>query len=202
VLVALAAGLALIVGVGILSSETGSSSPGGSSPPAAVLGGPRTPTLVQWAATTAPPIPPLRDPRLVHVAGQTFDQGSMCVGDDWCQFFGDLGTSNERLPGCYLLQAAGASENGTWGTMELASTCVEGFDASKFEATVSWRGEWFTAGPRHVRPGAGDAVGLALWPVDTIWLQGLGEHKGLSAVLRIDGTGQVDGWLFPMPQQP
>lgn len=133
------------------------------------------------------------------MTGQTSDLGIMCAGHDWCQFFGYIGTSEERLPGCYVLQAAGGSETGTWGTMEMASTCVEGFDASMFEATVSWRGEWFTAGPRHVRPG--DAGHSALWPVDAIRLHGLGEHKGLSVVLRIDGTGQVDGWLFPTPHQ-
>ncbi len=203
VLIALAAGLALIVGAGIMGGDMGSSSPEGSHPRAAVLSAPPPPTPVQSVAPSAPPVPSATPsatwtPVLLHVTGQTVVHGIWCAGG-WCRYDGYIGTSEERLPGCYLMQTAGGNETGTWGTMAMASTCVEGLSAGMFEATVSWLGEWFTAGPRPVA--SGDAGPSALWPVDTIWLNGVGEHQGLSAVLRIGDTGQVDGWLFPTPVQ-
>lgn len=166
------------------------------------------PTPVQSVATSAPAVPSARPsttgtPEIVPVTAQAGGRGVAC-GPTRCRLDGAITQSAGRLPGCFLFQTAGGTETGSWGTAALASTCVSGwgFDLHPFEATESWRGEWFTAGPRQSGLDVSVAGPSWLWPVDSIWLHGVGEQDGLSAVLWIGDTGQIDGWLFPTPPQP
>ena len=64
-----------------------------------------------------------------------------------------------------------------------------------------WKGEWFTSGPRPVRPDGFNQAGV--YPVDTIWLNGVSSYdsnyEGLSAVLRMVDNTHVDGWIYTTP---
>jgi hypothetical protein len=140
-------------------------------------------------------------PEIAHVTGEIVEQGGTCTRG-WCRFDGRLSTSDGRLPRCYVLQTAGGTTAVTWGTVALASAFSAGWVPGPLKGTVTWEGEWLAAG---TRPSALDDAGISpsvLGPVDAIWLHGLGEYKGLSAVLRISPAGQIDGWVFPTPPQP
>jgi hypothetical protein len=67
--------------------------------------------------------------------------------------------------------------------------------------TMTWQGEWFTSGPRPVRPDGFSQAGV--YPVDTIWLHGVRSYdsnfEGLSAVLRMADDAHLDGWIYPTP---
>ena len=114
----------------------------------------------------------------------------------FCKFDSTIVASDDRLTGNYELTPTGSTTAGTWGTIMVCEAfyCIPGTDPG---GDPSWEGQWFTAGDRAVEAWQVDYD--ALYPVDTIWLNGLAENEGLSAVLRMEDPSHVEGWIFPTP---
>jgi hypothetical protein len=94
------------------------------------------------------------------------------------------------------MKPVGSNKDATWGTIRFYQN--EGCNWMPLSAGSDvWDGQWLTSGPRPVLAKGFDQS--ALYPVDTISLQGVHANAGLSAVLQMTDSAHVDGWIYTTP---
>ncbi len=200
-------GLAGAVG-GTLLANRGQGNPVAAGPSPATVAAPSAtaaasaasaPTALPTAVAPTPTPTPITMAPL-HVTGTQSPLAPWPCGT-YCPFSATVHSSDSRLAGCYIMTPAGSTTAGTWGTIAFYQEDPCNSSQGISPHTMTWQGEWFTSGPRPVRPDGFNQAGV--YPVDTIWLHGVSSfdsnYEGLSAVLRMTDNTHVDGWIYTTP---
>jgi hypothetical protein len=131
----------------------------------------------------------------LHVTGtQSPTTGLAC--ETYCWIGAIVKASDLRLSGCYVMKPVGSTKDATWGTITFYQRESCGWMPLS-PGSDTWDGQWLTAGSRPVL-----AKGFnqsAVYPVDTISLQGTHANVGLSAELRMTDAAHLDGWIYTTP---
>jgi hypothetical protein len=123
--------------------------------------------------------------------------GVQGCGSRFCGFDATIVASDERLTGDYMLRLS--DDHAGDGSVGSILVCKPGRCPWSDAGDPSWEGEWITTTELSLPTQESTTFEV---PLTTVWLHGLAENEGLSAVLRLGPGWVLEGSLFRTPEAP